>query len=71
MSWSEHLHPRDEEGKFTERKGGRKRLPKPTGGSLKAAQDARIRSATRGRVAADKAETERQRKVWAGRPHKH
>lgn len=35
---------------------------------LKAEQDARIRAATKQRVAADKAETQRHIAIWAGRP---
>ena len=37
---------------------------------LKAAQDARIKAATKDRTKADKAETDRQAKIWAGRPSK-
>jgi hypothetical protein len=37
---------------------------------LKAAQDARIRAATRTRVQADIAETRRQQAIWARRPSK-
>jgi hypothetical protein len=39
-----------------------------TGRDLKAAQDARIRAATRTRVQADIAETRRLQAMWAGRP---
>ena len=38
--------------------------------SAKAAQDARIKAATKERIAADKAETERQAKIWDKRPGK-
>lgn len=37
---------------------------------LKAEQDARIRAATKQRVAADKAETQRHIAIWSGRPTK-
>ena len=36
----------------------------------KAAQDARIKAATKERAEADKAETERQAAIWARRPGK-
>jgi hypothetical protein len=41
-----------------------------TAHDLKAAQDARIRAATRSRIQSDIAETRRQQAIWARRPSK-
>lgn len=63
--------PRDRAGQWTSGAPAvRSHFTKAKGRDLKAEQDARIRGATRQRMAHEQAVTQRHQAIWAGRPSK-